>query len=76
MNPRTEIRGSIRRAKISLLGARQALLEGLQDEDCILTPADMREMTPELRDMTRLLSDVKKLSGKFREVADARTALV
>jgi hypothetical protein len=76
MNWRLEIRGTIRRAKLSLLGARQALLSGIEDGECMLTPDDMRSMRAELKDMTVLLKDVKEACGKFGGVADARELLV
>jgi hypothetical protein len=76
MNPRYEIRGSMRRAKLALLGARQALLNGLDDEECMLTPPDMRTLRQEIKEMAVLLSDVRKATAKFGEVADARSALV
>lgn len=77
MNPNTryEIRGTIRRAKLSLLGARQALLEGVEDEDCLMTPSDMRLIRSELKDMTILLSDVKKAANLFGVVSDAKSAM-
>lgn len=75
MNPRFEIRGTLRRAKLSLLGARQALLNGVEDDDCMLTVSDMEGIQRELKDMTQLLKDVKAISSKFGTVAAARKAI-
>lgn len=76
MNPNSEIRGTIRSALAALLRARQALLEGVEDPDVMLTPADMENIRHTLKDMAIVLGDVKKASALFGSVADARAAML
>ncbi len=73
---RSEIKGTIRAAYAALLRARHALLEGVEDQDCMLTPSDMDDMRRTLRDAALVLTEVKKITGKFGEIAEVRKLLM
>jgi hypothetical protein len=72
MNERREIRGTMNAAYTALLRARCAVLEGLQEEDCMLSPKDMSEMNKTRKDMKIVLSDIEKGMSKFNEVSIKR----
>lgn len=65
----------MRSAYLTLLRARQALLEGAADQDCFLTPRDTTEMHRTVKDMNVVLSDIRKLTAKFEIVSEARVAI-
>lgn len=72
---RNEIRGAVRAAYTALLRARVALLAGLEEQDCILTPRDSDEVYKTLKDMGIVFTDIKKACGLFASVSDARKAI-
>lgn len=75
MNERQEIRGSIRSGLTGLMRARVALEEGLEDQECMLSPLDMELVQQTIREMEREMRNIKNMSGKFASVAEVRKEL-
>ncbi len=69
------MRGTLGSAYMTLLRARQAFLEGLEDQECMLTPNDTDLIYKHIKDCKIVLRDIEKASAAFGTVSAARLAI-